>query len=171
MDERLDSASPDDRALGVQSFDTHHGLSVTLRVLLAQLPLSPRRLMMKFYNEQRQFYCGVDLHATPMYVCIIDHLGKSLLHKNFQCKDTKGFLDALAPYRQNLVVACESTFNWYWLADLMQENKIEFLPGHADRSLHRTDQTTRTRTHSLSETTSIPIVLSTHDHPWSWFYD
>ena len=86
---------------------------------------------MKFYNQQRQFYCGVDLHATSMYVCIIDNGGNILLHKNFQCKDTKVFLDAIAPYQQNLVVACESTFNWYWLADLMQEHKIEFILGHA----------------------------------------
>ena len=106
-------------------------MSVKLKVVLAQIPLSPRRLVMKFYNQQRQFYCGVDLHATAMYVCIIDHDGKILLHKNFQCKDTHVFLEALAPYRESLVVACESTFNWYWLADLMQEQKIEFLLGHA----------------------------------------
>ena len=66
---------------------------------------------MQFYNEQRQFYCGVDLHATSMYVCIIDHQGKILLHKNFQCKDTAIFLTAIEPFKKNLVVGCESTFN------------------------------------------------------------
>lgn len=106
-------------------------MSVTLKVVLARTPTSPRRLVMNFYKQQRQFYCGIDLHATSMFVCIIDNDGNTVLHKNFLCKDTKAFLDALEPYRKSLVVACESTFNWYWLADLMQEHKIEFILGHA----------------------------------------
>jgi hypothetical protein len=28
------------------------------------------------------------------------------------------FLKAIAPYRQDLVVAVECMFTWYWLADL-----------------------------------------------------
>ena len=86
---------------------------------------------MQFYNQQRQFYCGVDLHATSLYVCVIDAQGNTLLHKNFQCKDTAIFLAALEPFKKNLVVGCESTFNWYWLADFLQEHKIEFILGHA----------------------------------------
>lgn len=86
---------------------------------------------MQFYNQQRQFYCGVDLHATSLYVCVIDAQGNTLLHKNFQCKDTAIFLAALEPFKKNLVVGCESTFNWYWLADFLEEHKIEFILGHA----------------------------------------
>jgi len=28
---------------------------------------------MRFYTKHHQFYCGIDLHARTMYVCIMDH--------------------------------------------------------------------------------------------------
>ena len=28
---------------------------------------------MRFYTQQHQFYCGIDLHARTMYVCILNH--------------------------------------------------------------------------------------------------
>ncbi|HYV38811.1 MAG TPA: hypothetical protein VE988_24215 [Gemmataceae bacterium] len=28
---------------------------------------------MRFYNQQHQYYCGVDLHARSMYLHILDH--------------------------------------------------------------------------------------------------
>jgi transposase len=87
--------------------------------------------MMQFYTQQRQFYCGIDLHATCMFVCVLDDRGNILLHKNFLCKDANLFLQAIEPYKQGLVVGCESTFNWYWLADLLEEKNIEFILGHA----------------------------------------
>ncbi len=37
---------------------------------------------MRFYKQQHQFYCGIDLHARKMYVCILDQKGKTRLHKN-----------------------------------------------------------------------------------------
>ena len=27
---------------------------------------------MRFYNQHHRFYCGVDLHARTMYLCILD---------------------------------------------------------------------------------------------------
>jgi len=86
---------------------------------------------MQFYTQQRQFYCGIDLHATCMFVCVLDDRGNILLHKNFLCKDANLFLQAIEPYKQGLVVGCESTFNWYWLADLLEEKNVEFILGHA----------------------------------------
>jgi hypothetical protein len=35
------------------------------------------------------------------------------------------------PFRENLVVAAECTFYWYWLADLCAAEGIEFVLGHA----------------------------------------
>lgn len=37
---------------------------------------------MRFYKQQHQFYCGIDLHARKMCVCVIDQKGKTRLHKN-----------------------------------------------------------------------------------------
>jgi len=39
---------------------------------------------MRFYTRHHQFYCGIDLHARSMYVCIMDQSGKILLHRNFR---------------------------------------------------------------------------------------
>src|SRR5207247_6485619 len=41
------------------------------------------------------------------------------------------FLEAVAPFRDGLVVACECLFCWYWLADLCQAENITFALGHA----------------------------------------
>ena len=88
--------------------------------------------MMRFYQQQHQFYCGIDLHANCMHVCIVDQNGKKHLHQNFSTKLPRIFLSALSPFRdQDLIVGCESTFNWYWLADLCAEENIPFLLGHA----------------------------------------
>ena len=37
---------------------------------------------MRFYQQQHRFYCGVDLHARSMHVCIVDHEGQTKVHKN-----------------------------------------------------------------------------------------
>ena len=37
---------------------------------------------MNFYNKQHRYYCGIDLHARSMYVCILDQSGEILLHRN-----------------------------------------------------------------------------------------
>ena len=41
------------------------------------------------------------------------------------------FLDALAPFRDGLVVGAECLFAWYWLADLCEDEGIPFALGHA----------------------------------------
>ena len=73
---------------------------------------------MRFYKNQHQFYCGIDLHARSLYVCLIDHDGTKHVHRNFPASDPRKLLDALQAFRNHeLIVGCESTFNWYWLAD------------------------------------------------------
>jgi hypothetical protein len=34
-------------------------------------------------------------------------------------------------YQGNIALCCESTFNWYWLADGCHEHNIPFYLGHA----------------------------------------
>jgi transposase len=90
---------------------------------------------MRFYKQpldQRphRFYCGVDLHARCMYLCILDAGGQTVLHKDYPA-DAGAFLEAVAPYRDGLAVAVECMFAWYWLADLCHEHGIPFVLGHA----------------------------------------
>lgn len=85
---------------------------------------------MRFYNRQHRHYCGIDLHVRTMYVCILDTAGQVLLHRNVQATPT-ALLEAVAPYREDLVVAAECMFTWYWLADVCAAEEIAFVLGHA----------------------------------------
>ncbi len=85
---------------------------------------------MRFYNKNHTHYCGIDLHAKTMYLCIMNQGGEILLHKNFKSRP-EDFLAAVAPYQDDLVVAAECMFTWYWLADLCEEQGISFVLGHA----------------------------------------
>jgi transposase len=85
---------------------------------------------MRFYTKEHKHYCGIDLHAKTMYLCIIDQGGRVLLHRNIRT-DRKVFLKAIEKYRDDLVVSVECTFTWYWLADLCDQEGIAFVLGHA----------------------------------------
>jgi len=85
---------------------------------------------MRFYTQQHQFYCGIDLHARTMYLCILNQDGEILVHRNMPA-GPEPFLKAVAPYREDLVVCVECIFTWYWLADLCAREGIPFVLGHA----------------------------------------
>ena len=85
---------------------------------------------MRFYTQQHRFYCGIDLHARTMFVCIVDQAGNKLVHQNVAA-NPKAFLKVIASYRDDIAVCVECMFTWYWLADLCAEHKIAFVLGHA----------------------------------------
>jgi transposase len=85
---------------------------------------------MRFYTKQHKFYCGIDLHAKKMYVCVLDSAGKIVLHRNINT-EREIFLAVIEPFRENVVVAVECMFTWYWIADLCAKEAIPFVLGHA----------------------------------------
>jgi transposase len=85
---------------------------------------------MRFYTTQHPFYCGLDLHARTMDVCILDQSGAVLVHRNMKT-DPETFLHVVAPYRQGMVGAVECLFTWYGLADLCADAGLPFVLGHA----------------------------------------
>jgi transposase len=85
---------------------------------------------MRFYLQQHKYFCGIDLHARKMYVCIIDHENKVKVHENIKT-DPNDFIKLIEPYKKEMVVGVECVFCWYWLADLCAENEIPFTLGHA----------------------------------------
>ena len=86
---------------------------------------------MKYYTSTTEFNCGIDLHARQMYACVMDRQGKKVLHTNIKGNDFGYFLQRVDPYRHDMTVCCECTFNWYWLADACFEAKLPFVLGHA----------------------------------------
>src|SRR5438445_3628204 len=85
---------------------------------------------MRFYTKQHQFYCGIDLHARTIYVCILSQDGEVVLHRNMQ-SSPDALLKAIAPYLDAMVIAVECLFTWYWLADLCAQEGLPFVLGHA----------------------------------------
>jgi len=85
---------------------------------------------MRFYTTQHRFYCGIDLHARTMHVCILDHQGNVVFDKNLPCH-FETLLQAIAPFRAGIVIGVECMFGWYWLADRCAEHHIPFVVGHA----------------------------------------
>jgi transposase len=85
---------------------------------------------MRCYTGRHRFYAGVDLHARTMFTHVLDAAGKTVFEKDLPT-DPAVFLDALAPFRPDLVVGAECMFAWYWLADLCEDHQIPFALGHA----------------------------------------
>ena len=69
-----------------------------------------------------QHYCGIDLHSNNHVVVVIDEEDKRVFEKRLN-NDLPITLRVLSLYRETLQgVAVESTFNWYWLVDGLQEH-------------------------------------------------
>ena len=62
---------------------------------------------MRFYNQPHAYYCGALLHARSMFTHVLDHGGATVFAKDLAA-NPQIFLDAVAPFRQGLVVGCES---------------------------------------------------------------
>jgi transposase len=86
--------------------------------------------MIRYYDGQHASYCGIDLHARSLQLCILDASGKVALDRSIPANPA-ALLAALAPFRADLVVGCECMFAWYWLADLCSAEKVPFVVGHA----------------------------------------
>ena len=85
---------------------------------------------MNFYNNLHPYYCGIDLHARSLYVCILDQNGQKTLHKEIKATPEKP-LQLLEPYIGNIVVGVECMHCWYWVSDFCAEQGIDFILGHA----------------------------------------
>ena len=86
---------------------------------------------MRFYNRQHRHYCGIDLHVKTMYVCILDAHRPGARAPQRASRPRRPFSRWSAPYRDDLVVAAECMFTWYWLADVCAAEGITFVLGHA----------------------------------------
>ena len=85
---------------------------------------------MRFYNNQHQYYCGIDLHTRTMYVCVLDQQGNKLQHKNLSCSP-ENLHELIKPFLPDVVISVECMFTWYWIADYCQRENIPFVLGHA----------------------------------------
>jgi transposase len=65
---------------------------------------------------------GIDLHSNNALCGLMDENGRRLLHKQLPC-DLESILQLLKPYKKRIdTIAVESTYNWYWLVDGLQDH-------------------------------------------------
>jgi transposase len=73
----------------------------------------------------KDIMAGIDLHSNNLMLALIDLAGTRLFHKKLPCEWPR-IEQALAPYQARIKsVAVESTFNWYWLVDGLQDRGYE----------------------------------------------
>lgn len=69
----------------------------------------------------RRLYAAFDLHASTNYLAVIDDEGKRLVSRKLP-NDPERILTALEPHGKKMTgIAVESTYNWYWLVDMLME--------------------------------------------------
>lgn len=112
---------------------------------------------MRFYTHRHKYYCGIDLHARVMYLCITDAEGSVLVHKNLRT-DPAAFERTIKPYREDLAVAVGCVFVWYWFAARQSFSVISRTP-----AISTICQRLRRRSAGRSTERESPITSTT---PW-----
>ena len=75
-------------------------------------------------------YVGLDLHSNNTYIGIMDEEERRLFKGRYP-NQLDVLLEVLQPFKEEVEgVVVESTFNWYWLVDGLQENGYRVHLGH-----------------------------------------
>src|SRR2546428_7122405 len=85
---------------------------------------------MRFYTQQHPLYCGIDLHARTMSLCLLHRDGEILVHRHMPAGPAP-LLTAIAPSREDVVVCVAGLFTRYGLADLCAREGLPCVLGHA----------------------------------------
>jgi transposase len=73
----------------------------------------------------KTLYAAFDLHSSSSYLAAIDEEGKRILSKKLP-NDPDLILTALRPHTKEIAgIAVESTYNWYWLVDMLMAEGYE----------------------------------------------
>lgn len=76
------------------------------------------------------YYSGIDLHKRTSYIATVNQKGDTVKEanlKNHPLAITRYFAELEGEHK----AVVESTFNWYWLADLLEHQNIELTLAHA----------------------------------------
>ncbi|MBW2518926.1 MAG: IS110 family transposase [Deltaproteobacteria bacterium] len=72
-----------------------------------------------------ELHCGLDLHSNNTYAGIIDQSGKRVVRSKLKNKP-EHIVQFLDQYKEDLArIVVESTYNWYWLVDLLMDEKYK----------------------------------------------
>ncbi len=118
-----------------------------------------------FYQVSTKYVCGIDLHAKNMRACIMDKEGKIIKQKTIDCRPGD-VMEFIKPFRNDVTVGVESTYNWYWLIDTLKGNSVPCSLGHAlyikrkMSSKHKNDPVDARGIADLLRTNQFPIAYA-----------
>ena len=71
--------------------------------------------------NEKNLYAAIDLHSDNNFLAVIDEKDHRLCEKRLK-NEMSVVLAALSPFKERIhAIAVESTFNWYWLVDGLQD--------------------------------------------------
>lgn len=84
-------------------------------------------------TEASALYAGADLHGNNVFLSVINQKGDEVFRRRVAA-NLESVHTALRPYWPDIkVLGVESTFNWYWLVDGLQELGLEVRLGNPAR--------------------------------------
>jgi transposase len=75
------------------------------------------------------FYCGIDLSARDSHLCVIDE-SLSIHLQQKAANELPRIARLLEPFKPDLKIVIESTFNWYWLVDGLKDLGFDLSLAH-----------------------------------------
>lgn len=75
------------------------------------------------------FYCGIDLSARDSHLCVVDE-SLSIHLQQKAPNELPRIASLLEQFKPHLKIVVESTFNWYWLVDGLQELGFDLSLAH-----------------------------------------
>lgn len=76
-----------------------------------------------------KFYGGIDLGARRSHICILNEEGEVKINRSL-ANDPSELLTLLGRFQPGLELVIESTFNWYWIVDLLQDHHFKVCLAH-----------------------------------------
>lgn len=117
-----------------------------------------------------EFYCGIDLGSRFAQVAVIDHDGRLLVQRKVRC-ELGAVLELLGAFEPRPKVVIESTFNWYWLVDGLQEAGYEVHLAHVLKLAMITGSKVKTDkrdAHVLAKLLRIGAIPEAFIYPREW---
>ncbi len=72
-----------------------------------------------------KLYAGFDRHSNNSYLRIIDENGRRVFKRKLR-NDSELIVTVLNLFKSDIeVIVVESTFNWFWLVDLLSDEKYQ----------------------------------------------
>lgn len=113
------------------------------------------------------YYVGLDLHSNNVCCLITDESDRRVFKRRLN-NNAQEVLGALKPYKERIAgVAVESTFNWYWLVDLLMD------AGHQVHLVHAAKIETyagKKRTNDFDDAYNLARLLRKGELPKAYIY-